>query len=60
MPGLHTLMDRIAGQQRDVMERIAATDMLPSQGEIRRIAKLENAFAAVAALIEERGAAAQP
>jgi hypothetical protein len=31
--------------------------MLPSDGEIRRIAELENAIAAVAALIEDRGAA---
>jgi hypothetical protein len=39
MPDLHILMDRMAGQQRDLIERIS---------------ELENALAAVAALIEER------
>ena len=34
-------MDRIAGQQRDLIERAAARDMLPSEGEIRRIAELD-------------------
>ena len=39
---------------RALIDQAAASDMLPSDGGLRRIADLENAIAPVAALIEER------
>jgi hypothetical protein len=53
-PDLQALMDCLKDAQHVLLDQAAASDMLPSEGELRRIAKLENAIAAVAALIEER------
>ena len=43
-----------------MLNEAAASDMLLPDGELRRIADLENAIAAVAALIEERQGAVAP
>ena len=54
MPDLQAFMDRLKDAQHVLIDQAAASDMLPSDGEMRRIAELENAIAAVHALIEER------
>ena len=54
MDDLEPLLQRLKDAQHVLLDNAAASDMLPSDGEIRRIAELENAIAAVAALIEER------
>ena len=49
---LQALMDCLKDAQHFLIDQ---ADMLPSDGELRRkMAELENAIAAVAALIEER------
>jgi len=54
MAELQAFMDRLKAAQHALLDAAAGQDTLPSQGEIRRIADLENAIAAVHALIEER------
>ena len=54
MTDLEPLLQRLKDAQHVLIDQAAASDMLPSDGELRRIAELENAIAAVAALIEER------
>ena len=49
---LERFLPRLKDAQHLLLDNAAASDMLPSDGEIRRIAEL--AIAAVAALIEER------
>ena len=57
MPNLPKLLERLQAAQRDLILQAAAIDMLPADGTIKRIAELENAIAAVEALIhdERRG-----
>ena len=54
MTDLEPLLQRLKDAQHALLYQAAASDMLPSHGELRRIAELENAIAAVHALIEER------
>jgi hypothetical protein len=54
MTKLEPLLQRLKDAQHALLDKAASSDMLPSGGEIRRIAELENAIAAVHALIEER------
>ena len=54
MADLERFLQRLKDAQHLLLDNAAASDMLPSDGEIRRIAELENAIAAVHALIEER------
>jgi len=56
MAELQAFMDRLKAAQHAILDRAADRDMLPSDGELRRIGELENAIAAVHALIEERRA----
>jgi hypothetical protein len=51
---LQTLLDRLKGAQHALIDAAAQQPGLPSTAIIRRIAELENAIAAVLALIEER------
>ena len=60
MTDLEPLLQRLKDAQHVLIDQAAASDMLPSDGELRRIAELENAIAAVAALIEERQGAVAP
>ena len=50
---LRSLLDRLKGAQHALIEDAARQPGLPSAAIIRRIAELENAIAAVLALIEE-------
>ena len=52
MADLEPLLQRLKDAQHVLIDQAAASDMLPSDGELRRIAELD--IAAVAALIEER------
>ena len=54
MADLEPLLQRLKDAQHVLLDNAATSDMLPSDGEIRRIGELENAIAAVAALMEER------
>jgi len=47
-------MQHLKDAQHVLLDDAAASDMLPSGGEIRRIAEFKNAIAAVHAPIEER------
>ena len=40
--------------QHALLDEVAAVDILPSDGQLHQIARLENAIAAAAALVEER------
>jgi len=51
---LRSLLDRLTQAQHALIEDAARQLGLPSTAIIRRIAELENAIAAVLALIEER------
>ncbi len=51
---LPSLLDRLKGAQHALIEDAARQPGLPSTVIIRKIAELENAIAAVFALIEER------
>ena len=51
---LQALLDRLKQAQHALIEDAARQPGLPSTAIIRRIAELENAIAAVLALIEER------
>ena len=51
---LRSLLDRLKGAQHTLIEDTARQLGLPSTAIIRKIAELENAIAAVLALIEER------
>ena len=51
---LRSLLDRLKQAQHALIEDAARQLGLPSTAIIRRIAELENAIAAVLALIEER------
>ena len=51
---LRSLLDRLKGAQHALLDGAAQQPGLPSTAIIRRIAELENAIAAVLALIEER------
>jgi hypothetical protein len=51
---LRSLLDRLKGAQHALIEDAARQLGLPSTAMIRKIAGLENAIAAVFALIEER------
>jgi 2-C-methyl-D-erythritol 4-phosphate cytidylyltransferase len=53
-PDLGSLLDRLKQAQHALIEDAARRPGLPSTAVIRRIAELENAIAAVLALIEER------
>ena len=50
---LRSLLDRLKGAQHALIEDAARQPGLPSTAIIREIAELENAIAAVLALIEE-------
>ena len=50
---LRSLLDRLKGAQHALIEDAARQPGLPSTAIIRKIAELENAIAAVLALIEE-------
>ena len=51
---LRSLLDRLKGAQHALIEDAARQPGLPSTAIIRKVAELENAIAAVLALIEER------
>ena len=51
---LQSLLDRLKQAQHALIKDAARQSGLPSTAIIRRIAELENAIAAVLALIEER------
>ena len=51
---LRSLLDRLKGAQHALIDEAARQPGLPSTAIIRRIAEIENAIAAVLALIEER------
>ena len=51
---LRSLLDRLKGAQHALIEDAARQRGLPSTAIIRKIAELENAIAAILALIEER------
>ena len=51
---LRSLLDRLKQAQHALIEDAARQSGLPSTAIIRKIAELENAIAAVLALIEER------
>ena len=51
---LRSLLDRLKEAQHALIEDAARQSGLPSTAIIRKIAELENAIAAVLALIEER------
>ena len=51
---LRSLLDRLKGAQHALIEDAARQPGLSSTAIIRKIAELENAIAAVLALIEER------
>ena len=51
---LSSLLNRLKGAQHALIEDAARQPGLPSTAIIRKIAELENAIAAVLALIEER------
>lgn len=54
MNQLDALLDRLKQAQHTLIDDAAASGMMPSDGTLRKIADLENAIAAVVALIEER------
>lgn len=49
---LQTLLDRLEDAQRDMIVQAARTAALPSDNTLRKIADLEVAIGAVAALME--------
>ena len=57
---LPSLLDRLKGAQHALIEEAARQPGLPSTAILRRIAELENAIAAVLALIEERQGRPEP
>jgi hypothetical protein len=59
MHDLNKLLERLASAQRDLILQAAEVDMLPSDGAIKRIAELENAIAAVEALIHDEHSSAR-
>jgi hypothetical protein len=54
MNQLDALLDRLKEAQHLLIDDAARADMMPSDGVIRKIAELENAIAAVVALMHER------
>lgn len=54
MEALQILLDRLKAAQHALLDQVAAVDMLPSDGTLRKIAALESGIAAVIALMEER------
>ena len=54
MPNLTAFLDRLKSAQRDLILNAAALAMMPSDGTLRKISELENAIAAVEALMHEQ------
>lgn len=55
MSELADLLDRLKSAQRDLIVTAAQAGIMPSEGVVRKIADLENAIAAVDAVIHEEG-----
>lgn len=53
MPKLEALLDRLKSRQRDLILQAAEHDTMPADSTLRRIAELENAIAAVEAVLDE-------
>ena len=50
---LSALLERLKKSQKELIFSAAKTSMMPSDGTIRKIAELENAIAAVEAVLHE-------
>jgi hypothetical protein len=59
MPKLESLLDRLKARQRALIMEAAEHETMPADSTLRRIAELENAIAAVEAILDETRALAR-